>query len=277
MLENVNLDRKISKEEYERLLPSLQRRLYDLEKACWDNKVASMVVFEGWEAAGKGSAISALTQRMDPRGFKVVATELPRTSEQLRPWLHRFWLRTPNRGEMVIFDHSWYDRVLIKRIEEIIPERLWRAAYADIAGFERMLADDGVALVKLFFHISHKEQKKRFKDMADDPLEAWRLDRKSRRQHDRYYKWVEAIEEMLEKTESEYAPWTIVEATNGRWARKKTFDTIIEALERRLGSLAPPREEQVTDAGDAEVREAMQSLEKGEDDDNGPAGGHGRA
>ena len=135
MLENVNLKRKLSREEYNRDLPLLQRRLYDLEKACWDHKISSMIAFEGWDAAGKGGAIATLTQRLDPRGFKVHSTQLPRSFEQNRPWLWRFWLRVPNSGEMVIFDQSWYSRILIERVENLIPEMTWRAVYRDILDF----------------------------------------------------------------------------------------------------------------------------------------------
>src|ERR1043166_6477344 len=162
MLEKLNLNRKLSREECDRLLPGLQRRLYDLEKACWDHKIASIAVFEGWDAAGKGSAINTLTQRLDPRGFKVYATQLPRTLEQGFPWLWRFWLKVPCRGEMVIFDQSWYTRVLTERVEGMISERAWRAAYRDIIDFERMLTDDGAVVLKFFFHISEKEQRRRF-------------------------------------------------------------------------------------------------------------------
>ena len=123
MLEKINLKKKLSREEFKKVLPGLQTRLYDLEKACWDNGVPSIVVFEGWDASGKGTTISALTQRLDPRGFKLYPTTGPRTYEQQRPWLWRFWLKVPNRGEMVIFDHSWYGRVLEERVEGTIPRR----------------------------------------------------------------------------------------------------------------------------------------------------------
>ena len=117
MLENINLKKKLSREEYKRVVPGLQLRLYDLEKACWDNGVPTLIVFEGWDASGKGTTIAALTQRLDPRGFKLYPITAPRTYEQQRPWLWRFWLKVPNRGEMVIFDHSWYGRVLEERVE----------------------------------------------------------------------------------------------------------------------------------------------------------------
>ena len=260
MLENVNLKRKISRDQYEKTLPGLQRRLYDLEKACWDSKVSSIVVFEGWDAAGKGGAISTLTQRLDPRGFKLYSTQLPRTFEQARPWLWRFWLKVPNRGEMVIFDQSWYGRVMMERVEGIVDEATWKAAYSDIIDFERMLADDGTVIMKFFLHIAKKEQKKRFEKMAKDPLEAWRVTKDDWARHRQYEQYCEAAEEMLERTEAEYAPWTIVEATSRGWARKKIFETIIDALERRLGKNAPPRASGDIQARDADLRAAMDSL-----------------
>src|SRR5262249_22759445 len=158
----INLKKKLSREDSKRLLPPLQLRLNDLEKACWDHHVPTMIVFEGWDAAGKGTIISALTQRLDPRGFKLYPITAPRTYEQLRPWLWRFWLKVPNRGEMVLFDRSWYRRVLDERVEKEIPEKAWRQAFKDIVEFERMLADDGAAILKFFLHISKKEQKERF-------------------------------------------------------------------------------------------------------------------
>ncbi len=262
MLENVNLKRKLSREEYDGLLPLLQSRLYDLEKDCWDHKVPSVIAFEGWDAAGKGSAIAILTQRLDPRGFKLHSINLPRTFEQSRPWLWRFWLRVPNRGEMVIFDQSWYQRVLRERVESRIPANACREAYSDILDFERMLADDGAVIVKLFFHISRKEQKRRFEAIAASPLEAWRLTKEDWARHKKYDRYLEATEEMLERTESEYAPWTIVEATSRRWATKKTLETIIAALEQRLGGRASPRRASEEAVGkDADLRTAMESLE----------------
>ena len=107
VLENINLKKKLSREEYKLALPFLQQRLYDLEKACWDNRYPTVIVFEGWDASGKGEAISAITQRLDPRGFRIHSIVPPRTHEQQYPWLWRFWLKVPNRGEMLIFDHSW--------------------------------------------------------------------------------------------------------------------------------------------------------------------------
>jgi polyphosphate kinase 2 (PPK2 family) len=261
MLENINLKKKLSHGEYRRALPSLQQRLYDLEKACWDQQVPSLILFEGWDASGKGSATAALTQRLDPRGFRLYPISAPRTYEQQRPWLWRFWLKAPNRGEMVMLDRSWYVRVLDERVERTIPEKAWRDAYRDIVEFERMLADDGAVILKFFLHISKKEQKERFQAIEEDPLEAWRVTGADWARHKKYDQYLAAAEEMLELTESEYAPWTIVEATSKWYARKKIFDSIIAAIEERLGANAPPRVNAPASAArDAELRAAMESL-----------------
>ena len=262
MLENINLDRTLSREEYKSTLPALQERLYGLEKACWDLKLPTIILFEGWDAAGKGTAIGALTQRLDPRGFKLYPIAPPRTYEQQRPWLWRFWLKVPNRGEMIIFDHSWYGRVLEERVERTVPERIWRQGYRDIAEFERMLADDETAILKFFFHISKKEQKKRFETVAADALQAWRVTDADWARHKKYNEYLAASEEMLEVTDTEFAPWTIVEATSKWYARRKVFETIIAALEKRLGPSAPPVRPAVEHAKDAEVRAAMESLDE---------------
>jgi polyphosphate kinase 2 (PPK2 family) len=262
MLENINLEKKLSHADYQRVMPGLQHRLYDLEKACWDHGVPTILVFEGWDASGKGTAISALTQRLDPRGFKLYPITAPRTFEQQHPWLWRFWLKVPNRGEMVIFDRSWYYRVLDDRIDETVPEKVWRDAYRDITDFERMLADDGAVILKFFLHISKKEQKKRFRALEKDPLEAWRVTDADWARHKQYDDYLAAADEMLELTESEFAPWTIVEATSKWFARTKVFETIVAALEKRLGDNAPPRFELAEVAArDAELREAMESLD----------------
>ena len=264
MLENINLKKKLPREEFKRVLPTLQGRLYDLEKACWDHGVPTVIVFEGWDAAGKGTTIAALTQRLDPRGFKLYPITAPRTYEQQRPWLWRFWLRVPNRGEMVIFDHSWYGRVLEERVERTIAEKEWMHAYRDIVEFERMLADDGAIIRKFFLHISKKEQKQRFRAIEADPLEAWRVTKADWVRHKKYDEYLVAIEDMLELTESEFAPWTIVEATSKWHERKKVFETIIAAIEGRLGADAPPRTDlSAATLKDADLRAAMESFSKG--------------
>jgi AMP-polyphosphate phosphotransferase len=261
LLENVNLKRKLSADEYNNTLPALQLRLYDLEKVCWDLKIRSMLVFEGWDAAGKGSSIATLTQRLDPRGFKLHTITTPRSFETSRPWLWRFWLLVPDEGEMAIFDQSWYMRVMQERVEGLVPDSEWRAAYGDIVDFERMLADDGVIIIKFFLHISRKEQEKRFRKIESDPLESWRITKEDWARHKRYREYLAAAEEMLERTETAEGPWTVVEATSRRWTKVKILNTIIAALEHRLGSRAPTRESsEEKAASDEDLRIAMESL-----------------
>jgi len=234
VLEKIDLDRKLSKQEYKDLLPRLQRRLYDLEKATWDAKIPSIILFEGWDAAGKGTSIGLLTSRLDPRGFKLYPIQAPRTFEKRLPWLWRFWLKLPNYGEMAIFDRSWYGRVLVERVEGLTPEEEWRKGYRDIADFEHTLADDGYVICKFWLHISREEQRRRFKMLEADPLESWHVQVEDWDHHRKYDEYLLAVEEMLERTETEWGPWTIVEATDRRWARVKIFQTIIRRLEEAL-------------------------------------------
>jgi polyphosphate kinase 2 (PPK2 family) len=247
MLDQVDLAKRLSKTEYKARLPYLRDRLYDLQKACWDAEIPSLIVFEGWDAAGKGTTINLLTQRLDPRGFKLHAIQEARTYEKHMPWLWRFWLKLPNYGEMAIFDRSWYGRVMVERVEELTPEAEWRKAYRDIVNFERTIADDGYVVIKFFLHISKKEQKKRFKKLEKDPLESWHVQPEDWEHHSKYSAYVLAIEEMLERTETEWGPWTIVEASDRRWTRVKIFATIVgrleEALDKRGIELPVPRED----------------------------------
>jgi polyphosphate kinase 2 (PPK2 family) len=245
VLEKIDLDRKLSKQEYKDLLPRLQRRLYDLEKAGWDAKIPSVILFEGWDAAGKGTSINLLTSRLDPRGFKLYPIQGPRTFEQRLPWLWRFWLKLPNYGEMAIFDRSWYGRVLVERVEGLTPEEKWRKGYRDIVDFEHTLADDGYVICKFWLHISREEQRRRFKMLETDPLESWHVQVEDWEHHRKYDEYLLAVEEMLEQTETEWGPWTIVEATDRRWARVKIFQTIIRRLEEALkegGVELPPED-----------------------------------
>jgi polyphosphate kinase 2 (PPK2 family) len=234
MLEKIDLTKKLPNKEYKTVMPTLRNRLYDLQKACWDAKIPSIIIFEGWDAAGKGTSINMLTQRLDPRGFKLHAIQAPRTYETHMPWLWRFWLKLPNYGEMGIFDRSWYGRVGVERVEEFTPEEQWRRGYRDIVDFERMLADDGVVIIKFFLHISKKEQAARFKKLEKDRLESWHVQPEDWEHHKKYDQYLIAYEEMFERTDTEWGPWTIIESTDRRWARVKIFQTIIYNLEETL-------------------------------------------
>ncbi len=242
MLDALDLSLSLSKSEYKTTRRKMQARLLHLERACWKCKVPTVVVFEGWDAAGKGTAIRRLTQRLEPRGFSLHATREPRTSELRLPWMWRFWVNVPGWGELAIFDRSWYGRVLVERVEGLISEREWRSAYADISSFERMLTDDRYVLVKFFLHISKEEQRRRFERLQDDPASTWQVESEDWEHHKKYDEYKVAIEEMLEETGSERAPWTLIEATDRRWARVKIFNTLIGGMEeglRRIGCEVP--------------------------------------
>jgi polyphosphate kinase 2 (PPK2 family) len=268
MLEKIDLTHKLSKAEYKMRMPRLQRRLYDLEKACWDAKMPSVIVFEGWDAAGKGTSINLLTSRLDPRGFKLHPIQAARTFETHLPWLWRFWLKLPNYGEMAIFDRSWYGRVLVERVEGLTPVQEWRKGYRDIVDFERTIADDGYVVVKFWLHISKKEQKKRFKMLEKDPLKSWHVQPEDWEHHRKYNEYLMAVEEMLERTDTEWGPWTIVEATNKRWARVKIFETIIRRLEEALKErgFELPEEQPPPKPGKAEEDSAELEQQDEEDD-----------
>jgi polyphosphate kinase 2 (PPK2 family) len=234
MLEKIDLNRKIDKKEYKRIMPELQNRLYTVQKASWDAGIPVIILFEGWDAAGKGTSIQGLTSPIDPRGFKLYPIRAARTYEKKRPWLWRFWSKLPARGEWAIFDRSWYGRVMVERVEELIPEAEWRRAYRDIVDFERTLADDGHLIIKFFLHISKQEQKRRFEKLLKDPLTGWHVAPEDWEHHRRYDQWIVAYEEAFERTDTEWGPWTIVEATDRRFTRVKLFETIITALGERM-------------------------------------------
>lgn len=240
MLEKVNLDLALPKEEYIARWSMARDRLYDLQKTCWEDGIPSIIVFEGWDASGKGTTINRLTQRLDPRGFKLYPIQAPRTHEMHMPWLWRFWLKVPNYGEMAIFDRSWYGRVLVERVEGLTPPEEWRKAYNDISNFERTLADDGYVIIKFFMHISKKEQKRRFKKLEKDALESWHVQPEDWEHHRKYDEYVQAIEEMLERTETEWGAWALVEGTDRYWERMKVIDTIIRRLEQALTERGKP-------------------------------------
>lgn len=260
MLEKTNLNLKLAKEEYKVQKNRLQRRLLQLQRAYWRAKYSVIIVIEGWDGAGKGSVIHKLTQKLDPRSFKLHSVHAPRTYEKQMPWLWRFWSRVPNWGEMAIFDHSWYGRVIEDRVEGVVSEEKWRKAYADINSFERTLAVDRYLFAKFFLHIDQKTQKKRFKKLENNPLTEWQIDDDDWNQNKNYDQYLVAIEEMLERTETEWAPWILVEATNHRWARIKVLSQLTKIMEDGLKArglklppvLVPPQPPQKAEDENAE-------------------------
>jgi polyphosphate kinase 2 (PPK2 family) len=235
MLDKIDLNQKLKKSEYKQAMPALRERLFHMQKASWDAEIPVIILFEGWDAAGKGASIRQLTRPLDPRGYKLYPIRAPHAYEKKRPWLWRFWLKIPARGEWAMFDRSWYGRVTVERVENLIPEKHWRRAYRDIVNFERTLADDGHLIIKFFLHISKQEQKRRFNKLIKDPLTARQVTAEDW-EHNRHYEdWLVAYEEAFERTDTEWGPWNIVEATDRRFARVKIYQSVITALEEKLG------------------------------------------
>ena len=234
MLELVDLGKTIDREVYQQTFPDLEIRMGEVQRAALGAGVPVIVVFEGWDAAGKGTMINRLTAALDPRGFKVHPVSAPNETEQHHPWMWRFWSKLPATGSFAMFDRSWYGRVLIGRMEGLVGKAGWTQAYEDIQEFERQLADSGAVIVKFWLHIDRKEQRKRFKKLAQDPATAWKVAKEERKQLRNYAKWLDAVEEMLQRTSTAYAPWTVVEATQGRYCRVKVFETVIQAIQGEL-------------------------------------------
>ncbi|HOX45407.1 MAG TPA: phosphate--AMP phosphotransferase [Myxococcota bacterium] len=231
MLEAIDLRKRLGKREARAAMARLELRLADLQRRARDQHLPVLVVFEGWSAAGKGTLINKLILPLDPRGFEVHSIGEPNAGERRRPLLWRFWRRTPARGRMAIFDRSWYRRVLAERINDGLEPDELRQAFAEIRDFERYLADDGAVLIKFFLHIDRKEQHKRLERLAQNPAVAWRVTEADWRQQRRYPRWVRAIDQMLESTDTDYAPWTVVEAHDERFAAVKVLQTCVRALE----------------------------------------------
>jgi polyphosphate kinase 2 (PPK2 family) len=238
MLETVDLDKTIDRASYDKSFKPLRDQLDDLQRAVREAKIPVCVVFEGWDAAGKGDTIEKLVGRLDPRGYKVHPIYEPSVEEAMRPFLWRFWQRIPGRGEIGVFDRSWYRRVLQERVEGEVSRREWQSAYNEITQFERMLTDDGMVIVKFWLHITEKEQRKRFKEMEKSKYDKWRISKSDWKAHKRYQEYYAAAEEMLERTGTAYAPWCIVPAADKYYRRVTVFKTLIEAMQTALDAKA---------------------------------------
>lgn len=242
MLEQVDLSLSLKKSEFNRLVEPLGHRLLELQRHCRAAGIPVVVVFEGWDAAGKDGAVNRLMRLIDPRGFKVYAIGAPSASDRSRPFLWRYAIRMPHRGFMAIFLRSWYGRVLVERVEKIAGEAEWREAYDEIAAFERQLVDDGAVIVKFWLHVSRKEQKKRLKKLAKDPLESWKVKESNWENNRKYDEYVEAVEEMIQETSTPSSPWTIVEAEDRHFARLKIYETLARVMEEALARREAERE-----------------------------------
>jgi polyphosphate kinase 2 (PPK2 family) len=248
-LDEVDLSLSLGRKEEEREPNAAWKRLAQLRLTLGgligpeELGPALCVVFEGWDASGKGGSIKRLTTPLDPRHVRVAQFAAPSADERRHHFLHRFWPALPGWGGMTVFDRSWYGRVLVERVEELASQREWERAYEEIVSFEQGLADEGAIIVKLWLHISSKEQLKRFESRAADPLKAWKLtpddweNRAKRRQYE------EAVEEMVDRTDRRRARWRLVPAESKRYARVAVLRIVNEEIEagmRRWGQEPPP-------------------------------------
>ena len=230
MLEKVDLSKKLSKEEYKEKMSHLETRIGQLQRECKALKIPIMIVFEGFGAAGKGLQIGRLIQSMDPRGFHVFPIKNETEEERMHPFLWRFWTKTPEKGRIAIYDGSWYRRALIDRFEKRTKEKELPEAFHSINSFEKQLTDDGTVIIKLFLDISRKEQKKRFEKLQKNKETAWRVTQGDLERNAKYNEYAAMMEDMLFKTDTDYAPWTIIEATDRRFATVKIYTTVIKAM-----------------------------------------------
>ncbi len=192
------------------------------------------VLLEGWDASGKGGAIKRLVAPVDLRHVRVAQFAAPSYDEKRHHYLDRFVQALPGWGGMAILDRTWYGRVLVERVEGFATRKQWQRAYDEINDFERIQAAEGTVFVKFWMHISKQEQLKRFKRRQNDPLKAWKLTDEDWRNREKWPQYVKAVEEMLARTDTEWAPWTIVPAESKRYARVFVMEHVIEAMRRAL-------------------------------------------
>jgi polyphosphate kinase 2 (PPK2 family) len=239
-LDELDLSLKVDRREEAKRLEAAQERLLALRLRLGglegDGRLGPpvLVLFEGWDASGKGGAIKRLVARMDPRHVRVAQFAAPTFDEKRHHFLHRFSAALPGWGGMAILDRSWYGRVLVERVEGFATKEQWSRAYDEISGFERTLSAEGMIIVKFWLHISSQEQLKRFKRRDKDPLKTWKLTDEDWRNRKKRKQYTRAVEDMLEKTDTEWAPWHLVEGDSKRHARVKVLETTIAEIERGM-------------------------------------------
>jgi polyphosphate kinase 2 (PPK2 family) len=234
VLSSLDLSKKLPKADYSRERDELQARLNLLHRKARDRTMSAVLVFEGWDAAGKGGAIRRITAALDARDYKVIQIAAPSDEEKAHHYLWRFWRHLSRAGRFTIFDRSWYGRVLVERVEGFATDMEWRRAYAEINEFERQLVDYGIVLVKFWLHISPEEQEQRFQARAKIPYKRWKLTDEDLRNREKWGRYEVAVNDMVERTSTQIAPWVLVEANDKRYARVKVLKSVCESLERAL-------------------------------------------
>jgi polyphosphate:AMP phosphotransferase len=223
---SLNLDKKIYTQE----LALYQGKLNKLARLAHEQKRSTILVFEGWDAAGKGGAIRRLTHAVDARAYQVIPIAAPTDEERAHHYLWRFWRHLGRAGRVTIFDRSWYGRVLVERVEGFATEKEWRRAYAEINQFETSLIEHGIVLLKFWLHVSADEQLRRFKLREATPHKQWKLTGEDWRNREQWSRYELAVNDMIERTSTRTAPWTLVEANDKYYARIKVLKTVCDRL-----------------------------------------------
>ena len=231
-LSDVDLTPALSDEEYKKELKKLQKRLGELHNILYRKKIPVILCYEGWDAAGKGGNIRRVARPLDPRGCDVIPIASPEPHELNRQYLWRFWTRLPRTGHVCIFDRTWYGRVMVERLEGFCSEDDWKRAYNEINEFERQLTDWGAVVIKFWIHIDQDTQLERFTARQNTPEKAWKLTEEDWRNREKWAEYEEAIDEMLQKTSTENAPWVIIESNDKKFARIKALRIVVDALEK---------------------------------------------
>ena len=235
VLQRVDLSLRLAEKPYNQQLKQLQAKLRLLGFQIYHQQRPVMLVFEGWDAAGKGGAIQRLVQELDPRGYVVHAIAAPSGDDKARHYLYRFWRRLPPRGQIAIFDRSWYGRVLVERVESFARPDEWQRAYAEVNEFERQLVEFGTIICKFWLHFSPEEQLRRFEERQNVLYKAWKLTDEDWRNREKWPQYEVAADEMLIHSSTPAAPWTVIESEDKRFARIKVLSTVVQRLEDELG------------------------------------------
>ena len=234
LLKDVDLSVSINDEEYKSKLDELQSELADLHNRIYLKKIPVIIAYEGWDAAGKGGNIKRVTAALDPRGFEVHPIASPEPHEKNRHFLWRFWTRLPKDGHIAIFDRTWYGRVMVERLEGFCTENDWQRAYNEINEFEKELHDWGAVIVKFWVQIDKDTQLERFNDRQNTPEKQWKITDEDWRNREKWDLYEEAVDEMIQKTSTEFAPWHILESNDKHYARIKALRILIDEIRRAL-------------------------------------------
>ncbi|GGU69299.1 polyphosphate:AMP phosphotransferase [Pseudomonas laurentiana] len=231
LLGSLDLSKQLGKDEYQEQLITEQARLAGLLRDKRMRRHALLAVFEGNDAAGKGGAIRRVAAALDPRQYRIVPVAAPTEEERAQPYLWRFWRHIPGRGKFTVFDRSWYGRVLVERVEGFCQQADWMRAYGEINDFEEQLNNAGVVVVKFWLAIDQQTQLERFQEREQIPFKRFKITEEDWRNRDKWPQYAEAVGDMVDRTSTEIAPWTLIEANDKRWARVKVLRTLNEALE----------------------------------------------